>query len=190
MWLVHLAHILVSTSVCDVVVLAHPTSHSLLVWYTPPGQTVRKCTPGIDELYISTPPTPPSTLAFPLSLRSSWLFSPRLAPGSDLPTSTSLQDPRLSVEVLQQNVKPSPGPPRRVMVPLVLLVHPDPPWSTFSVKFEKVWIRMDQSGPVGPREHNPPWWTRRVQDHQGSRSDIFLMRSRIFYLFFIEFYSI
>jgi len=42
------------------------------------------------------------------------------------------------------------------MVPLVLLVHPDPPWSTFSVKFQKVWIRMDWSGP---------------------RSDIFLMIS-------------
>jgi len=27
----------------------------------------------------------------------------------------------------QQNVKPTPGPPRGVMVPLVLLVHPDPP---------------------------------------------------------------
>ena len=34
----------------------------------------------------------------------------------------------------------APGPPRGVMVPLVLLVHPDPPWSTFSVKFEKLWI--------------------------------------------------
>jgi len=33
------------------------------------------------------------------------------------------------------------------MVPLVLLVHPDPPWSTFSVKFQKVWIRMDRIGP-------------------------------------------
>jgi len=29
------------------------------------------------------------------------------------------------------------------MVPLVLLVHPDPPWSTFSVKFEK---SLDQNG--------------------------------------------
>jgi len=47
----------------------------------------------------------------------------------------------------QQNVKTSPGPPRGVMVPLVLLVHPDPPWSTFLAKFPKVWIRMDQSGP-------------------------------------------
>jgi len=47
----------------------------------------------------------------------------------------------------QQNVKTSPGPPRGVMVPLVLLVHPDPPWSTFSVKFQKGWIRMDRSGP-------------------------------------------
>ena len=35
----------------------------------------------------------------------------------------------------QQNVKTTPGPPRGVMVPLVLLVHPDPPWSTFSVNF-------------------------------------------------------
>jgi len=50
----------------------------------------------------------------------------------------------------QQNVKTSPGPPRGVMVPLVLLVNPDPPWSTFSVKFQKVWIRIDRSGPGGP----------------------------------------
>jgi len=68
----------------------------------------------------------------------------------------------------QQNVKTSPGPPRGVMVPLVLLVHPDPPpWSTFSAKFQKVWIRMDRSGPGGPRgpQHplvdqersGPPW---------------------------------
>jgi len=42
------------------------------------------------------------------------------------------------------------------MVPLVLLIHPDPPWSTFSVKFEKVSIRADQSGPGGPREPQPP----------------------------------
>jgi len=27
----------------------------------------------------------------------------------------------------QHNVKTTPGPPRGVMVPLVLLVHPDPP---------------------------------------------------------------
>jgi len=44
------------------------------------------------------------------------------------------------------------------MVPLVLLLHPDPPWSTFSVKFEKVWIRADQSGPGGPRGPQPPLW--------------------------------
>jgi len=56
----------------------------------------------------------------------------------------------------QQNVKTSPGPPRGVMVPLVLLVHPDPPWSTFSVKFQKVWIRMDRSGPGGPQGSQPP----------------------------------
>ena len=68
----------------------------------------------------------------------------------------------------QQNVKTPSGPPRGVMVPLVLLVHPNPPWSTFSVKFEKVWIRVDQSGsgvPRGPRlpfvdeEHSGPLWT-------------------------------
>jgi len=54
------------------------------------------------------------------------------------------------------------------MVPLVLLVHPDPPWSTFTVKFQKVWIRMDRSRPGGPRgpqpplvdlEHSGPSWT-------------------------------
>ena len=57
------------------------------------------------------------------------------------------------------------------MVPLVLLVHLDPPWSTFSVKFEKVWIRMDWSGPGGPwgpqpplldqERSGPPWTTLR-----------------------------
>jgi len=41
----------------------------------------------------------------------------------------------LGHELHQQNVKTSPGPPRGVMVPLVLLVHPDPPLSRFSVKF-------------------------------------------------------
>jgi len=56
----------------------------------------------------------------------------------------------------QQNVKTSPGPPRGVMVPLVLLVRPDPPWFTFSVKFQKVWITMDLSGPGGPRGPLPP----------------------------------
>jgi len=71
----------------------------------------------------------------------------------------------------QQNVKTSPGSPKRVMVSLVLLVHPDPPWSTFSVKFQKVWIRMDWSAPGAPRgpqpplvdqEHSgPPWTTLR-----------------------------
>jgi len=25
-------------------------------------------------------------------------------------------------------------------------------------------------------DHNPPWWTRSVQDHCGPRSDIFLMK--------------
>ena len=71
----------------------------------------------------------------------------------------------------QQNVKTTHGPPRGVMVPLVLLIHPDPPWSTFLVKFEKVWIRMDQSrsgGPRGPQPRlvdqepsGPPWTTVR-----------------------------
>jgi len=56
----------------------------------------------------------------------------------------------------QHNVKTSPGPPRGVMFPLVLLVHPDPPWSTLSVKFQKVWIRMDRIGPGGPRGPQPP----------------------------------
>jgi len=56
----------------------------------------------------------------------------------------------------QQNVKTSPGPPRGIMVPLVLLVHPDPPWSTSLVRFQKVWIRMDRSGPGGPRGPQPP----------------------------------
>jgi len=56
----------------------------------------------------------------------------------------------------QQNVKSSPGPPRGVMVPLVLMVHPDPPWSTFLAKFQKVWIRMDGGGPGGPRGPQPP----------------------------------
>jgi len=56
----------------------------------------------------------------------------------------------------QQNVKTSPGPPRGVMVPLVFLVRPDPLWSTFLLKFEKVWIRMDRSGSGGPRGPRPP----------------------------------
>jgi len=56
----------------------------------------------------------------------------------------------------QQNVKTSPGPPRGVIIPLVLRVHPDSPWSIFSVKFQKVWIRMDRSGPGGPQGPRPP----------------------------------
>ena len=56
----------------------------------------------------------------------------------------------------QNNVKTSPGLTRGVMVPLVLLVHPDPPWSTYLLKFEKVWIRMDRSGSGGPRGPRPP----------------------------------
>jgi len=71
----------------------------------------------------------------------------------------------------KQNLKTSSGPPRGVIVPLVLVVHHDPPWSTSSVKFQKVWIRMDQSGPGGPRgphpllvdqqRSGPPWTTLR-----------------------------
>jgi len=55
-----------------------------------------------------------------------------------------------------QNIKTSPGPPRWVMVPLVLLVHPELPWSTFLVKLQNVWITMDRSGPGGPRGPQPP----------------------------------
>jgi len=40
--------------------------------------------------------------------------------------------------------------------PLVLMVHPDPPWTRFSVKFEKVWIRIDRSQPGGPGGRQPP----------------------------------
>ena len=46
-------------------------------------------------------------------------------------------------QVHQQNGKTIPGPQRGVMIPQVRLVHIDPPWSTFSVKSEKVWIRAD-----------------------------------------------
>jgi len=46
----------------------------------------------------------------------------------------------------QQNVITTASPRRRGMVIGVLLVYCDPHWSTFSVKFEKVWIRVDQSG--------------------------------------------
>jgi len=28
---------------------------------------------------------------------------------------------------------------------------------------------------VDQGDHDPPWWTRSVQDHRGPRSDIFLM---------------
>ena len=71
----------------------------------------------------------------------------------ELPTVEVLSE---AVKQHQQNVKTSPGPPRGVMVPLVLLVHPDPPWSTFVVKFQKGWIRMDRSGPGGPQGPQPP----------------------------------
>ena len=76
-------------------------------------------------------------------------------------TTQSARRPRdnstgLCSRLQQQNVKTSPGPPRGVMVPLVLLVHPDPPWSPFLLKFEKVLIRMDRSGSGGPRGPRPP----------------------------------
>jgi len=71
-------------------------------------------------------------------------------------TGIGLREEPLYKGTHQQNVKTTPGPSRGVMVPLVLLVHIDPPWSTFSVKFEKVWIRMDRSGPGGPRGPQPP----------------------------------
>jgi len=67
----------------------------------------------------------------------------------------------------QQNVKTSPGPPRGGMVPLVFLVHPDIPRSTFSVKFQKVWIRMDWSGPGGPWGPQAPLV---AQEHSGPPS--------------------
>jgi len=67
------------------------------------------------------------------------------------------------------------------MVPLVLLVHPDPPWSTFSVKFQKVWIRMDCIGPGGPRgpqeplvdqeRSGPPWTMLRHFPDGGERKN-------------------
>jgi len=68
-----------------------------------------------------------------------------------------------SVLFHQQNVKTSPAPRRGVMVPLVLLVNPDRPWSTFSVKFQNVWISMHRSGPDGPRGPQPP-----LVDHEHS----------------------
>ena len=82
----------------------------------------------------------------------------------------------------QENVKTSPGPPRGVVVPLDLLVHTDPPWSTLSVKFQKVWITRDRSGPGGPRrpqlplvdqERSGPPWTmpRHFADAPTSCSD-------------------
>jgi len=66
------------------------------------------------------------------------------------------EDGATQEDIHQENVKTSPGPPRGVMVPLVFLVHPDPSWSTFLVKFQKVCIRMDRSGPGGPQGPQPP----------------------------------
>ena len=43
-----------------------------------------------------------------------------------------------------------------------------------SKKCESVRIRVDQ---VDHGDHDPSWWTRRVQDHLGPRSDISLMQS-------------
>ena len=90
-----------------------------------------------------------------LNQHQTWQNSlPTFQPSYILAARRSKQD--AAQEVYQQNVKTLPGPPRGVMVPLVLLVHPDPPWSTFSVKFQKVSIRMDRSGPGGPRGPQPP----------------------------------
>ena len=80
------------------------------------------------------------------------------------PIVIALQSAHDAVVIHQQNVKTTPGPPRGVMVPLVLLVHLDLLWFTFSIKFEKVWIRMDRSGPGGPRGPQPPWVD---QEHSG-----------------------
>jgi len=77
----------------------------------------------------------------------------------------------------QQDVKTSHGPPRGVMGPLVVLVHPDLSRSTFSVQYERGWIRMDRSGPGGTRGPQPRWVDHSAQDHLGPRSDIFLMAS-------------
>jgi len=71
----------------------------------------------------------------------------------------------------QPNVKTTPGPPRGVMVPLVLLVYPNPPCSTFSVKFQKVWIRMDRSGPGRPQGPQPP-----LVDQEHSRPPCTMLR--------------
>jgi len=98
-WLVHLAH---DTSI-HFGVRRGCTSTPYFMFFActehPPRDNHQECTPGIDEVYIRTRPIPPSSLAFPLSMRSSSLFSPPLVPDSDLPTSTSLQDPLLLVDV-------------------------------------------------------------------------------------------
>jgi len=39
-----------------------------------------------------------------------------------------------------------------------------------------VWIRADWSGASGPRDHDPPWWTRSVPGHLGPRSVISLRK--------------
>jgi len=52
------------------------------------------------------------------------------------------------------------------------LIHLDP---HFRLNFQKCGaerIRVDQ---VDHGDHDPPWWTRSVQDHLGPRSDISLM---------------
>ena len=54
--------------------------------------------------------------------------------------------PKTDIYQHQQNVKTTPGPPRGVMVPLVLLVHPDPPWSTLIHISGKISQSVDQSG--------------------------------------------
>ena len=54
----------------------------------------------------------------------------------------------------------APGPPRGVVVPVVHPVHSDIFWSRLFEILPKMWTSVDQGGPGGPGEHNPPWWTR------------------------------
>src|SRR5438270_7046048 len=55
------------------------------------------------------------------------------------------------------------------------LVHPGPPGPHFFEKLEKVGsgqIKLDQED---HGDHDPPWWTRSVQDLRGPPSDILRM---------------
>ena len=47
--------------------------------------------------------------------------------GKHAKSQSMLNDEGTLIAVHQQNVKTTPGPPRGVMVPVVLLVHPNPP---------------------------------------------------------------